>query len=167
MAESLYFDLNAQDRITAVSANWDYVASTQNGLAACADSVIGKSIWVFISGPTTQDFFANLFALARDVGRAVTLPYRCDAPLQIRHFNMEISRLPWVDLRVTHHFIPEATEDYSVIHTHDYNHEKICSICLSVRRNGAWLDEYYSPRSPIDASDFTVCPKCESAPKLA
>lgn len=167
MTENLYFDLNESDNICDVSSNWDSVAEMQSGQAFVANSIIGNSVWPYISGAGTQEFFADLFAKVRAEHRSVRLPYRCDARMLKRYFEMVIRRLPNGNLRIAHEEVEGTEEAFSVLHLHDSEIDGVCSICLSVKRSGFWRDDYFSPRGAVAHQMFTVCPTCRTAPQSA
>lgn len=161
--ENLHFDLNESDRICAVSDNWDAVAKAQNAPSLLAENVIGKSVWPYIAGAGTQEYFAALFGQVRGHQQSVRLPYRCDAPMMRRFFVMEISKQPTGNLRIAHEIVEGGEEQFSVLHLNESAAEKVCSICLSLLRHGQWRDDYFSPRGQVPPEAFTVCPKCQIA----
>jgi hypothetical protein len=166
MIENLYFDIDESDRICAVSANWDHIAAQQNGSSVTAAHVLGKSVWGFVAGNDTRSYFEKLFDMARSVQKNVALPYRCDTPMVMRSYNMDIVPLSGGHLRIVHSSMPEKSEAFSVIQMDETRIEKVCSICLSVHYDGAWHDDYFAPRGYIRQDDFTVCPTCLNAPKI-
>lgn len=162
----LYFDLDDRDQICAVSANWNDVAIEQNGSSLLSESIIGQNVWPFIAGAGTQEFFAAIFKKVRSSNQSVNMPYRCDAPLLKRFFVMEISRQSNGTVRVSHIQIDDSDIPFSVIHMSDLEPDMVCSICLSIHRQGEWNDYYFSPRGTIDPDSFTVCPKCRESAEV-
>jgi hypothetical protein len=139
---------------------------SRNGDRAISNAVLGKSFWGFVAGDETRAYYEKLFAVARQAERHVELPYRCDGPMVMRSYHMDIFCLPNGNLRISHTHDAEKSEEFSVIQIHDTPIEKVCSICLSVYHSAAWHDDYFSPRGLTAPDAFTVCPSCQIAPKI-
>jgi hypothetical protein len=162
----IYFDIDAADRIIATSPNWDQAALARGGISALSAQVLGKSFWGFVAGEETRQYYEKLFQAARMAERRVELPYRCDGPMVMRSYHMDIHALPNGHLRIGHTHITAKAEEFSVIQMPGNAIEKVCSICLSVYHGGAWHDDYFAPRGPTADDHFTVCPACQRAAKI-
>jgi hypothetical protein len=92
MREFIY-QVDAKDRITSVDANWVAFAA-ENGLPALtAEAVTGKSLWDYVSNPTSKQFYKIFMAEVRKTGRTITVPFRCDSPECRRFMKLAIQSL--------------------------------------------------------------------------
>lgn len=75
---ALTYTIDGEDRLTDADAGY-FTFAEQNHWAG-ADGSIGRSLWDFVSGPTVEKVQRSLLRRVRRSGRAVELPFRCDAP---------------------------------------------------------------------------------------
>lgn len=83
------YQIDDRDRIDEVSGSWPEFA-TANGGAPLATSVLGRSLWKFVSDETTRQVYRDLIARVR-AGRTVSFSYRCDSPALRRFMRMTMS----------------------------------------------------------------------------
>lgn len=91
--ERVTYEVNSHDEIIAVGDDWVAFART-NAAAHLTDRVIGRSLWDFVSGPSTQHVYRELLARVR-AGRTTSFAYRCDSP-ELRRF-MRMTMIPRAD----------------------------------------------------------------------
>jgi len=91
-AEPIIYRIDSADRITYVSESWDGFALANNGAGVTAESVLGRSLWDFLSDMTTCELYRQVLARIR-TGRAMTYRFRCDSPGHRRLLEMEIHLL--------------------------------------------------------------------------
>ena len=91
MREFIY-QVDANDRIIFVDANWVAFAAENGSPALTAEAVTGRTLWNYISDPTSQQFYKIFMADVRRTGRGITVPFRCDGP-ECRRF-MKLFILP-------------------------------------------------------------------------
>ena len=85
MTAEWWYELDREDRITAVSPAWDEFAFENDTPSATAEHVIGRDIYSCVDGSPTRSLLQLIFDRIRSSGRAVELPFRCDAP-EVRRF---------------------------------------------------------------------------------
>jgi hypothetical protein len=68
---------------------WDEFASTNGGAEVTAAHIVGRPIWDFVAGSSTQQLWHELLEAARLRGGLV-IPFRCDAPDRRRYMVMTI-----------------------------------------------------------------------------
>jgi hypothetical protein len=94
MREFIY-QVDANDRITFVDANWVAFAAENGSPALTAEAVTGKSLWDYLTNLTLRHFYIIFMADVRKTGRGITVPFRCDGP-ECRRF-MKLFILPLAD----------------------------------------------------------------------
>ena len=97
-APSVY-RVDQHDVITRVNTAWRTFAAA-NGAPTLASSAVGTSLWAHVSGTETRRLYGALYATVRATGRAVTLPYRCDAPDERRWMELTVRPLGGGQLQV-------------------------------------------------------------------
>ena len=84
--------VDATDRIIWVDSWWLAFARENGASELTADSVIGHSLWDFVSGADTRRLFTAIHERVRSSGAPAVLPFRCDSPSLQRHMRLTISR---------------------------------------------------------------------------
>ncbi len=97
-----WYEVDAEDRVQAVSPDWDGFARANDGPGALSRQVVGRPLAEFLTGDPTRMFVSAIFEAARLTGRPRTLPYRCDAPDLVRQLEMTVLPLAGGALRVEH-----------------------------------------------------------------
>jgi hypothetical protein len=105
-APSVY-RLDQHDVITRVNTAWRTFAAA-NGAPALGSSVVGTSLWAHVSGTETRRLYQAVYATVRATGRAVTLPYRCDAPDERRWMELTVRPLGAGQLQVVSALVRRA-----------------------------------------------------------
>lgn len=83
--------VDAQDRITDVSDNWDAFAASNGAPDTClSHNVLGTKLWDHIRDGETGHLYETLLAKSRETGKSITVPIRCDAPEFKRHIEMPV-----------------------------------------------------------------------------
>lgn len=83
------YRINADDVITRVNAAWGVFAAA-NGAPALAAHAVGTALWAHIGGAETQRLYGAVYEAVRRSGRAVALPFRCDAPAEQRWMQLTV-----------------------------------------------------------------------------
>lgn len=160
-----FYEIDGDDRIVALNANWDAQAQQGDGGPRCtAAAIIGRPLLDFMAGDATHMFMRSALQAVRLLGQTRRLPYRCDSPSQRRRFEMVISPLPAGGVRIEHLLVEQAPRLPGLQRLARAGHMAAgwcCSQCLSVKLMGAseWL--------PPEALDTTllaadVCPTCQN-----
>lgn len=74
------YEIDAADRITAVSDSWLEFAQANDAPGLTREAVIGRSLWDFIAGDETRDLYRAVLARVRNEDVPIILPFRCDSP---------------------------------------------------------------------------------------
>lgn len=83
------YAVNRNDEIVFVSEAWDPFAHANGGASVCAERVLHRPIWDFITDPSTQEVYRILLQKAR-AGHPIQFTFRCDAPWRRRFLEMTI-----------------------------------------------------------------------------
>lgn len=159
----MFYQLSKDDRVIALSEDWDQVAQTHSSPGALAAKVKGHSLWSFVQGHETRSYLNALFFTCRRTLLPVHVTYRCDGPDETRSFRMEITSLGEGALNVSHSAIPKLTQVlHSVVVLDDMRPSCQCSQCLSVLISGQWVDQIYILRDADFPVTYVICPNCRS-----
>jgi len=167
----LDYSVDAEDRIVAVEEEWERFARS-NAAPGLAGALHGRSLWDFISDPTTRELYRDMLKRVR-AGTPIRIPFRCDAPDRRRfmelqvvaeadgtvHFHSHLLRLEWrdpVELLGSGPRNP-ATPPLN-----------ICSWCKHVEVEEEWIEveeaverlELFGDHPPPLLS-HGICPSCE------
>lgn len=175
----LWYELDANNCVVAVSEYWDVHAMIYQTPSLLAKNIIGKPLDSQISGDVTQMFTDTMITSARVQGKSLTRRYRCDSPTHKREMEMVLTPLANGHLRIAHQLISEHPWTYSkVIRTqsalaNSKLNKKIkrCSMCNRLLQGSEWLsqDEYLAQHPELAQTDLTVyygvCPTCSEGIK--
>ena len=98
---SLHYELDADNRIVAVSDGWDWFATANGAPELTSEAVIGQPLDAFIAGRELQQLTVHLLSSLRQRPRNLQLPFRCDSPQFQRHLTMSFEALPHHRLRIS------------------------------------------------------------------
>ena len=164
--------INRQDIIVDVSDSWLTFAN-DNDSDYSRDSVIGKSLWYFVSNAQTRHLYRILIDKVRKTAEYVQVPFRCDAPDRRRFMELEISllnngyiefksRLIRTELRPTMRLldskIPRSNKKLS-----------LCSWCKQVQVDARrWMEVEHAVNAlglfelqTMPDLNHGICPECE------
>jgi hypothetical protein len=166
----IIYRVNNQDLIVFVNEEWDQFAAANGGAHLKADQVLNRSLWSFISDPTTKQLYRQIMKRIRD-GRSVRFSLRCDSPNCRRLLEMEVdlreggaaefvTRTLWEEDRK----IPVLLEP-SAARFADWL--RVCSWCEKVCVGEAWTEVEEAvtrlqlfEQSPMPSLTHGICEPC-------
>jgi hypothetical protein len=74
------YEIDAADRISAVSEPWLAFARENDAPRLTRDAVVGRPLWDFIAGEETRELYRAVLRRVRDEDVSIVLPFRCDSP---------------------------------------------------------------------------------------
>lgn len=160
-----FYEIDRDDLIVAIDAEWDAQAQANGAGPRCATAaVLGRPLLDFIVGDATRMFVRAAVNAARVTRQTRVLPYRCDGPSEYRRFEMVISPLGDGRVRVEHVLVSAEPRKPGLRRLVEAGHMAggwRCSQCLSVKLAGGseWLPPE-SVETTLLAAD--VCPRCEA-----
>jgi hypothetical protein len=166
---TITYEIDGDGIVVECGGAWDAFARANGAPGVTAAHVVGRPIWDFVAGSSTQQLWHELLAGARR-RRGVVIPFRCDAPDRRRYLVMTIEpragrtlllasavareearpAQPWLDPGVA------RTEDTVVS----------CSWCRRFAVDDAWLEvEDAVARAALlegvtPSISHGVCPRC-------
>lgn len=173
MVELITYDVDAADVIRAVGGTWvDHAVA--NGGERLVQGVVGRRLWDFIGGVTTQHMYQNLLGKVRESGEPITFPFRCDSPALRRDMRMRLQPLGdgWVrfeSLTVQTRAWPTALLSRQAAAKPD-GFIQICSWCKKGKLRGEWVEpEVVVEELGMFVGDrerlisHAICPPCADA----
>ncbi len=139
----LSYTVDPGDKIVAIEGAWDEFAARSGAPGLTRESVTGRPLFDYVSGPETQEIVRLLLLRARS-GREISAPFRCDAPSRRRFLRLELTPSPDGSVRCSSTLLseeerpPQPLLDPRVPRTDEIL--CVCSWCRSVDVDGRWLD---------------------------
>lgn len=169
------YTVAADDRIADVSDGWVEFARANGAPELARESVVGESLWRFVSGREVRHLYGLIFTRVREHDTPVVLPFRCDSPARRRHMRMVISPLYGGVLQLD--AVLEREEPRSPVRLLEGHAERserllaLCSWCKRVRSpGGEWLEvEDAAVRLDLLSAErlpqvtHGICPRCDRA----
>lgn len=137
------YTLNANDELISVDGQWDAFATANGGAHLTSPNVLGRSIWDFVSDPTTRLLYRDVLARVRH-DRTVTFTFRCDAPDCRRLLAMTVLGKPggWVVFEIRtiseERREPQRLLDLATLRSSDLL--RLCGWCKKVDVSGRWTE---------------------------
>ena len=86
------YRVDAADVLVWVDELWLAFAKENGAPGLTRGSVVGQSLWDFVSGNELCSLYAEIHSRVRSSGLPAVLPFRCDSPSLQRHMRMTITR---------------------------------------------------------------------------
>lgn len=87
----VYF-LTRSYTLHSIGGGWNEFAEENGAPQLTSESVVGHSLWDYISDPATKHFYSNALKRVLKSGRPVSMAYRCDAPDWRRSMKLRMIR---------------------------------------------------------------------------
>jgi hypothetical protein len=145
MSKCIYI-IDKLDRIISVSDNWLLFAQENQAADIChPDVIINKSIWEFIDGIETKQFYEIILKAIRAKNKAVILPFRCDSPDKRRYLELIITPIQQENIEfasnIIHEELRDAVEMLELGIPRGDELIKMCSMCKKVELSeNTWVE---------------------------
>jgi len=171
---SARYGLERDQRIAWTSANWDRFARENGAPELVGRSVVGHSLWEYIEGSETREFYATMLQRVRATGDVVTVPFRCDSPGVRRFMELRMARPAEGQVEIVAELLREETRPAVDLLDNDRPRAGapilICSFCKKVESRGAgWLEVEDAQAElrieagqPLPPLAHAVCPQCKA-----
>lgn len=138
------YELDADLCFRSVDARWTEFARTNAAPELCAPSLIGRRLFDCVADPSTAILYRRAFERARESGRPVVLPFRCDSPALRRFMEIEISATGDGGFRVCTRVVRiESREPVALLDATRARSDELlrmCGWCKRVDASGRWLE---------------------------
>ncbi len=171
-ADLVIYYINADDQIVAVNAAWNQFAADNNGADLILARIQYASLWTFISDQDTRLLYKHLFAHMRARGQSITLPFRCDSPLERRFMQLTMTPMVTGGIRFASYLLRTELREYQPWLDVDAPRIpgwiEMCSWCKRVRNEAAhWVAieaaiesmQLFETVRPPQIS-HSICPAC-------
>jgi hypothetical protein len=168
------YHIDKHDRIEYVDSNWSDFALENAGEYLIPDSIVGTTIWRYLTDDTTVSIYQSVFERVRRVGTSIELPFRCDSPGIRRFMKLEVEPLDDGQIRFRSHLIRE--EPRTFIHALSAHFKRsntfvtMCSWCKKVKLDeNQWVEIERAiqelnlfQHNQIPMISHGICPSCFS-----
>ncbi len=143
-SEDIIYHVDPDGLITFVNSRWDAFALANASPSVLSTAVVGRPIASFISGSETRHLFEILTRHVLKAERAVTVPFRCDAPAERRHMQLICAPDPLGGVIYRSHLmaaearasirllVPDASRNNTLL--------RVCSWCNRGRLEDRWAE---------------------------
>lgn len=88
------YRIDGEDRLVFCNDEWDRFAAENDAPALAGAVICGRPLWDFIANAEVRHIHEALLKRVRLRQPVLSVPFRCDSPVQRRHMQMRIVRLP-------------------------------------------------------------------------
>lgn len=166
--------IEADDTLSWANAAWWQFAKENNASLLTPETVLGRSLWEFITEATTRQFYQIIVKRARTLMRKVELTYRCDSPEKRRFMRMEVHPMSGGQLQFRNWIVREEIRPpLPLLTLGSHQGESLITMCSWCKRvkspvTLAWLEPEEAV-SQLQLFHYTappmishgICPDCE------
>ena len=165
--------IDAGDRITEVSDNWDAFARANSAPDTCLSSnVLGTKLWDHIRDGETGHLYKTLLARIRETGKSIVVPIRCDAPGLIRRIEIGMEPLQGgIVMFVSRIVALEPRDNVALLSASASRSDDLVRICSFCKQIDVGDDCWMEIETAIDRLGLfnqpvlpglthTICPAC-------
>ncbi len=163
----LHYRLDQRDRIIDTGGAWDRFAEENDGGVLVGKSVLGRSLYDFISGDVSRMFVRTIIDGVRILQRPRNVPYRCDSPGLRRYMEMSLTLEVGGEMLLAHRQL--RTEESGRKFDFQVGLQPVrqmiirCSHCNGLKRHGVWgeaEDILPATTNALVPVIYGVCPRC-------
>lgn len=164
------WQVDAHDRIVGVNEAYRQFAIA-NDAPDLAERTVGRSLWDFITGDEVAHIYERLLASVRRRGKAIVVPYRCDAPHARRSLLMRIT--PFKDGMIVFRSVVQREESREAVPllqpgaARCEEFLRMCSWCNKMYVQDHWREVEAAvrilgllSRTELPLISHGMCPKC-------
>lgn len=145
MSKGISYTLDQTNTIIATNLSFDNFAVSNNA-EELSKTVVGQSIWKYISYGEVQRLYHRLFDAIRSTGKEVVLNFRCDSHQVLRFMKMFIEPEEDNHLKVTTKLIREVDRKVllskEILYLGVNSGTSMCSKCnrIYISVKGQWME---------------------------
>ncbi len=167
----LSYGIDARDRLESIDATWCDFANKNGGEELAGESVLGKSLWDFISDQETAHLYKVLVSKVRRTGETLALPFRCDSPEFRRYLQLKMSPSANGGVQfVSETLREEQRRPIQLLNGHGDPQSSfliICSWCKRIEITSGWVEAEFAiavlglfDESLMPQLSHAMCPDC-------
>lgn len=157
------YELSPQNRVHAVSDDWDDFATCNDGGGAVAKEVTGRLIWSCVSGLATTSYLNALLFSVRKAQTSLCVAYRCDSPQEMLRYEMWMEPLAAGAVLISHVQTDAAPRVPASRRAQWPGGAACCSQCLRWQSGAVWEELDLHPGLTHSAVEYLICPDCRNA----
>ncbi len=142
--EPLIYRIDENDKFTYINEVWKDFARDNKWPEAANHSILGRSLWDYISNAETIHIYQTVFQNVRKQNKTVRIPYRCDAPDRRRFMEMTIVPLNRDHLEFLNEILREEHREPVLLLDTDTQRNRemlvMCGWCKMVRVEENWKE---------------------------
>ena len=169
--EGVAYEIDARDRIVYVNDAWNHFAHANDGAELARDEVLNRSLWDFVSDPTTRELYRQVITRIR-AGYEIKFNFRCDSPGCTRLLEMDVRPLGSHVRFETRTIEVEPREDVALLDRRQPRSPaavRMCAWCTRILAGDTWItfDEGIARLGLLEAAAVPqlthgICPECYS-----
>ena len=165
--------INADDKIDGVSSEWLQFARENQASHLNAETVIGRSLFEFMSNEETRHLYGMILERVRQSESEVVLSFRCDGPSVRRYMELDVSPMAGGHVQFRSWVVrEEERETVPLFDSLSWRSEEflmVCSWCKRVEVEADWLEvedaverrELFS-QTRLPQISHGICPECST-----
>lgn len=137
----LVYRIDHEGRIVDVNDVWDQFARINNGIELTGGAVVGRLLNDFVGDSETKYVYDRIIRRAHEVGKVLSIPFRCDSPTCLRWMRMSVAPIGR-DTEFRTRVLSVASRRPGALALLEPGGQDLvtcCSWCNRVRSGGAWL----------------------------
>ncbi len=139
----IVYRVDAADQLCFTNRRYDEFAESNDGNAALSTTVLHRSLWDFITDPTTRHLYQKVLSSVR-AGRFIHFTFRCDSPACRRVMEMDVVLVERGDVEFrTRALSEEVRPPQQILRHHGGSPEvllRMCAWCGGVDVGGDWVE---------------------------
>ena len=140
------YRVDESDIITWVSGEWLEFARANAAGHLTVETVVGRSLWDFVTGDEIRRLYHLLFARVRTAGIPVSVPFRCDSPEARRFMQLHVTPGDVGSLELTAHLVSEERREHvPLLDAAVPRTSEFVTVCTWCRRVLLAFDEWVEP----------------------
>ena len=173
------YEVDDKDRIVSVDTQWLSFAKNNGAVYLTRNYILGQNLYSFIAGRKLGELYERLLRAARQTGKYMEIPFRCDGPSVRRYMELDIEPTANNYVKLTGRILKRKSRRRVPIFDLPYilngQWQICCSVCRGLmREDGSWneaeevlANPYDEPPDGLPQLSYDVCPACTSIMKEA
>lgn len=170
---SCSYELDEEMRIVLVDPAWGTFAMENGAPELVPPAPLGRTLWSYISDPTTAQLWYQLLEKVRRTGASLVLQIRCDSATLKRYLDLRVSPRPFSGVRIETTIVRLESRVPVPLLDRDRQSSggmlRMCSWCKRVMLCDRWVDVEEATaslrlfeRTTLPEITHGMCPDCHT-----